>query len=147
MLHLQTYGNHFAFCGHVSWPVWKSQFGLQGVEICFQFCLLFDAGWLVDSPVSTVFFELLLHIRQRIVSMTIGQPWHGAPDPLQQLWLLIENIFLQEILHFKNGQIYCFFFISYITSKALILLHEALIFLVHLQDLTDAVGSCLGLRN
>ena len=63
------------------------------------------------------FFQLVACASQRVVGGAVLQPGSGAADPLEQ-----------------------------VAGHALVLLHKTLVLLVHLQHLTDTVGSCFSLN-
>lgn len=92
-----THRDHLPFSGHVGRSVRQTQLCLQGVEVCFQFCFLFNTRRLVLAPVSTVLLKFLLHTSQRVVCLAAVEPWHCAPDPLQQLWTLTRKLFCSVV--------------------------------------------------
>lgn len=90
---------------------------LQGVEVGLKSGLLLDPGGLVVASVESVLLEFLLEVCERVVRLSRRQPGQSALDPFKQ-----------------------------VGGEALVLLHEALVLLVNLEHLADAVGSHLGLR-
>lgn len=90
---------------------------LESVEVGLQPGLLLHTGRLVVAAVEAVLLQLLLQVGESVVLLAGLEPRQGATDPFQE-----------------------------VRGETLILLHQPLILLVHLQHLADAVGGHLSLE-
>ena len=103
--------------GKVGGSVGQPQLGLQGVEVGLQFGLLLHPGRLVLPPVLAVLLQLLLDGHQGVPALAGLQPWQSPSDPLQE-----------------------------VAGESLVLLHQPLVVLVHLQHFADPVGGHFSLE-